>query len=129
MTQVPMARLAELVAHLLDLDCGYELDRLDQSSARWLLQWALTRYADDPRLPPLRVESTSGVTGRVGPAEAGEDARRMSVKLWTVPFPAASIHSRSVDQQTGQRYRGMKCTSSQDLQRRSTSFPSFADCQ
>ncbi|MCW3157178.1 maleylpyruvate isomerase family mycothiol-dependent enzyme [Micropruina sonneratiae] len=72
MAQVPMARLAELVAHLLDLDCGYELDRLDQSSARWLLQWALTRYADDPRLPPLRVESTSGVTGRVGPAEAGE---------------------------------------------------------
>lgn len=66
LAQLPMARLSELIAHQLDLDCGYDLDRLEPATARWLLQWALGWYADDPRLAAIRVESSSRVTGDSG---------------------------------------------------------------
>lgn len=72
LAQLPMARLAELVAHQFDLDCGYDLDRLEPATARWLLQWALGWFADDPRLAPIRVESSSGVAGGFGASSTVE---------------------------------------------------------
>ncbi|MFT4295574.1 MAG: maleylpyruvate isomerase family mycothiol-dependent enzyme [Micropruina sp.] len=74
LAQVPMARLAEIVVHHLDLDCGFDVGRLDPASARWLLQWASFRYAEDPGVPALRLESTSGLT-----AELGADGVRRTV--------------------------------------------------
>lgn len=66
LAHVPTARLVVVVVHHLDLDCGFGIDRLDPVTTRWLLQWTLTRYADEPDLPALRIESTSDLTGELG---------------------------------------------------------------
>ncbi|MFT4218479.1 MAG: maleylpyruvate isomerase family mycothiol-dependent enzyme [Micropruina sp.] len=82
LAQVPMARLAEIVAHHLDLDCGFEVGRLDSVSARWLLQWASFRHADDADLPALRLESTSGLTADLGPDGEPRTVTGSDAALW-----------------------------------------------
>jgi maleylpyruvate isomerase len=74
LAQLPMARLSEVLVHHLDLDCGFDVGRLDPASARWLLQWTAFRYADAADLPALRLESTSGLT-----AELGTDGERRTL--------------------------------------------------
>ena len=69
-----------LRAHHLDLDCGFSTSRIDESSARWLLQWGLLWHGEDPDLPAVRMESGSGITADVGtdggarPVLSGSDA-------------------------------------------------------
>ena len=82
LAQVPMARLSEVVLHHVDLDAGFEVEWLKQGPARWLLQWAVQQHGDDPRLPALRLHSTSGLTIDVG---EGDDRRTVSgsdAQLW-----------------------------------------------
>lgn len=75
LAQVPMARLSEIVMHHLDLDCGFDVGRIDSASARWLLQWVAFRCAGADDLPAIRLESTSGLSTEVG---AGGDRRTVS---------------------------------------------------
>lgn len=82
LAQVPMARLSEVVAHHLDLDCGFDVGRLDSASARWLLQWATARHATDADLPGLHLESNSGLTGDLGPAEPRRTVTGSDAALW-----------------------------------------------
>ena len=60
----------------------FEVEWLKQGPARWLLQWAVQQHGDDPRLPALRLHSTSGLTIDVG---EGDDRRTVSgsdAQLW-----------------------------------------------
>ncbi len=82
LAQVPMARLSELVVHHLDLDCGLHVGRLDSALARWLLQWAELRHADDPDLPAVRLESTSGLTVKLGAAGERRTVTGGDAALW-----------------------------------------------
>lgn len=82
LAQVPMARLSEVIVHHLDLDCGFDVGRLDSSSARWLLQWATERHAHDADLPALRLESTSGLTGDLGPSGGQHTVTGSDAALW-----------------------------------------------
>lgn len=89
-----MARLAEVVVHHLDLNCAFGVDRLEQGTARWLLQWALLWHADDADLPSVRLESASGVTAQLGSGEptrtvAGDDA---AVWSWLMGRSAEPAH-------------------------------------
>ncbi len=82
LAQVPMARLSEIIVHHLDLDCGFDVGRLDSASARWLLQWATSRHAQDADLPGLRLESTSGLTGDLGAAADRHIVTGSDAALW-----------------------------------------------
>lgn len=82
LAQVPMARLSEVVVHHLDLDCGFDVGRLDSSSARWLLQWAALRYGADTDLPAVRLESTSGLTAELGAAGERRSVTGSDAALW-----------------------------------------------
>lgn len=63
---LPIARLAEVVLHHVDLNCGFEVDDIEPDIARWLLEWTCLRSAGQGDLPPLEVTSTSGVHAVVG---------------------------------------------------------------
>ncbi len=68
---VSVARLAEVILHYIDLDCGFTPEQIDAADARWLAAFELTRAVGDPRIPPLLVHTESGLTGRTGdPAQA-----------------------------------------------------------
>lgn len=82
LAQVPLARLSEVVVHHLDLDCGFELGRVEPGAARWLLHWALLWHGHDADLPAVRVQSTSGVAAELG---EGDELRTVSgpdASLW-----------------------------------------------
>ncbi len=81
LAQVPMARLSEVVAHHLDLDCGFEVGRIDPASAGWLLRWALS-LAEESDLPAVRLESTSGLTGELGPDGDRRTVTGSDAALW-----------------------------------------------
>ncbi len=82
LAQVPLARLSEIVVHHLDLDCGFDVGRLDSASARWLLQWAELRYADSAGLPAVRLESTSGLTVDLGTEGERRTVTGSDAALW-----------------------------------------------
>lgn len=80
--QVPLARLAEVTAHHLDLSCDFDLDRLDPTVARWLLQWALFWHATDADLPAVRLESSSGVVAELGSGTEPRPITGTDARLW-----------------------------------------------
>lgn len=81
LAQVPMARLSEVVVHHLDLDCGFDVGRIDPASAGWLLRWAVS-LAEDSGLPAVRLESTSGLTGELGPDGDRRTVTGTDAALW-----------------------------------------------
>lgn len=83
MAQVPMARLSEVVIHHLDLDCGFDVEWLQQGPARWLLQWALLWHADDPDLPSVRLESSSGLVADLGRNDERRTISGTDAQLWS----------------------------------------------
>ena len=82
LTHLPMARLSEVVVHHLDLNCGFDVDWLQQGPARWLLQWALLWHAADPDLPAVRLESTSGLVANLGPGDQRSTVSGTDAQLW-----------------------------------------------
>jgi maleylpyruvate isomerase len=77
---LPVARLTEVVLHHVDLDVGFGMDDVDETTAAWLLEWSayrLRRRDEFPRLE-LRSSSDSVITiGSSGPARQvhGSNAR------------------------------------------------------
>lgn len=64
LSQLPLARLREVILHHIDLACGFTFADIDPVPARWLLQWNLdTRPTDGAR---VRISSDSGITAEFG---------------------------------------------------------------
>lgn len=82
LAHVPIARLAEVVAHHLDLDCGFGVDLLPQAPARWLLQWVLRWQGGTPDLPAVRLESTSGLVADLGSGDQPRTVKGSDALLW-----------------------------------------------
>lgn len=82
LAQLPMARLSEVVVHHLDLDCGFELSRVEPGAARWLLHWALQWHGHDDDLPPVSVQSASGVVADVGEGDERRTVSGPDASLW-----------------------------------------------
>ncbi|MFT3861662.1 maleylpyruvate isomerase family mycothiol-dependent enzyme [Micropruina sp.] len=82
LAHLPMARLSEVVVHHLDLDCDFDVDRIDPGPARWLLQWALLWQPEHADLPALRVASDSGVVADLGEGEQRRPISGPDASLW-----------------------------------------------
>lgn len=67
-----IARLSEIALHHIDLDCGQTLAAIPPETSQLLAAWELFRGYGDPRLPSLRVSTTSGLSGVVGPEIDGD---------------------------------------------------------
>lgn len=68
---LPLARLAEVVLHHVDLDIGFDVDAIDPVIATWLLEWAAFRLRSRD-FPALTLETGSGARTPIG---TGEDPR------------------------------------------------------
>lgn len=63
---LPLARLAEVVLHHVDLDVGYSADEVDQQTAELLLTWCAFRLRRRSDFPRLLLLSDSGFQQPVG---------------------------------------------------------------
>jgi maleylpyruvate isomerase len=72
---LPLARMAEVILHHIDLDIGMDVADIDPETADWLLEWLAFRLRNRAGFPQLRVVSESGVSLVVGtegePVEVG----------------------------------------------------------
>jgi maleylpyruvate isomerase len=82
LAEVPILRMHEVVLHHVDLDCGFAPADLDPVPARWLLEWALKRRRDEPGLPAVVVESTSGLQGQLGSGKPRITVTGTDTALW-----------------------------------------------
>ena len=69
---LPLSRLLEVVVHHVDLDIGFEVDQIDNTTAEWLLEWCAFRVRSREEFPRLDLTSDSGFTISLG--SAGEPA-------------------------------------------------------
>jgi maleylpyruvate isomerase len=67
---LPLSRLLEVVVHHVDLDIGFEVDQIEDTTAEWLLEWCAFRVRDRQEFPRLDLTSDSGFTISLG--NAGE---------------------------------------------------------
>lgn len=67
---LPLARLAEIVLHHVDLDVGHELEDADPSSVRWLLDYWSFRTQSRDDFPSLRLIAPDARTWTFGPSGA-----------------------------------------------------------
>jgi maleylpyruvate isomerase len=68
-----LARLLEVIVHHVDLDIGFEFDRIETTTAEWLLEWCAFRLRNRDDFPKLKLTSDSGfsiVLGSAGEATA-----------------------------------------------------------
>lgn len=79
---LPLMRLAEIVLHHIDLDCGYDAGDVEPDTALWLLQLAAHRMSALPDYPPLTLQPDGADPVEVGPAAA---------ERVTVSGPAAAL--------------------------------------
>ena len=67
---LPLARLVEVVIHHVDLDIGFEVAQIENTTAEWLLEWCAFRVRDRAEFPRLDLTADSGFTVSLG--NAGE---------------------------------------------------------
>jgi maleylpyruvate isomerase len=67
---LPLARLVEVVIHHVDLDIGYEVAQIEDTTAEWLLEWCAFRVREREEFPKLDLTADSGFTISLG--NAGE---------------------------------------------------------
>jgi maleylpyruvate isomerase len=67
---LPLARLVEVVIHHVDLDIGYEVAQIEDTTAEWLLEWCAFRVRERQEFPKLDLTADSGFTISLG--NAGE---------------------------------------------------------
>ena len=86
---LPLARLLEVVMHHVDLDIGYGMEDIDNSTAEWLLEWCSFRLRDREPLVDLLAEELDR-------AELVEPA--------AVPRDVVTMHScvKFIDDDTGE---------------------------
>jgi maleylpyruvate isomerase len=78
---LPLARLAEVVLHHVDLDIGMDVDDIDEATAEWLLEWMVFRLASRQDFPKVRLITDSGESHAVGNAGEPTDVRGRSGEL------------------------------------------------
>jgi len=78
---LPLARLAEVVLHHVDLDIGMDVADVDQPTAEWLLEWLTFRLGSRPDFPRLRLVSDSGESRLVGNQGDAVEVRGGSAQL------------------------------------------------
>lgn len=65
---LPLMRLAEIVLHHVDLDCGFGVEDVEPDTALWLLQLAAHRVSAQPDYPALTLQPTGADPVDLGPA-------------------------------------------------------------
>jgi len=65
---LPLARLLEVVVHHVDLDIGFDVDQIEETTAEWLLEWCAFRVQSREEFPRLDLTSDSGFTISLGSA-------------------------------------------------------------
>ena len=78
---LPLARLLEVVMHHVDLDIGYGMGDIDNSTAEWLLEWCSFRLRDRDEFPKLELTSESGFTITLGSSGEARPIRGTSANL------------------------------------------------
>jgi maleylpyruvate isomerase len=78
---LPLARLLEVVVHHVDLDIGFEFDRIENTTAEWLLEWCAFRLRDREDFPKLKLTSDSGFTLVLGSAGEPTEVSGTSANL------------------------------------------------
>lgn len=67
---LPLMRLAEVVLHHVDLDCGFGLGDVEPDTALWLLQLAVHRASSQPDYPALTLQPEGADPVDIGPEAA-----------------------------------------------------------
>ncbi len=70
---LPLARMTEVVLHHVDLDVGYEIEQVDETTAAWLLEYSAFRLRHRDEFPRLELTSDTGLHIAVG--SSGPPAR------------------------------------------------------
>jgi maleylpyruvate isomerase len=78
---LPLSRLTEVVLHHVDLDIGFGVDDIDQTTADWLLEWCAFRLGPRTDFPALLVVSASGYRARVGTEGPAREVSGQSARL------------------------------------------------
>jgi len=65
---LPLSRLLEVVIHHVDLDLGYTVDRIENTTAEWLLEWCAFRVREREEFPRLDLSAESGFSISLGSA-------------------------------------------------------------
>ncbi len=78
---LPLARLTEVELHHVDLDVGYGIDDIDETTAAWLLEWSAFRLRQRDEFPRLELVSTSGLVITVGSSGPPRQVRGSNARL------------------------------------------------
>lgn len=78
---LPLARLAEVVLHHLDLDCGFTVADLDADTAGWVMDWTIARIGGRPDAPSLALTADDGHHWQLG--SGGPELRGSTAALLT----------------------------------------------
>lgn len=78
---LPLARLLEVVMHHVDLDIGFDIEDIDNTTAEWLLEWCSFRLRDRDEFPKLEMHSESGFTITLGSSGEAREIHGSSANL------------------------------------------------
>ena len=78
---LPLARLTEVVIHHVDLDIGFEVDDIDETTAAWLLEWSAYRLRNRDEFPRLDLRSHSGLHIAIGSSGTPIEIRGTNARL------------------------------------------------
>lgn len=78
---LPLARLAEVVLHHVDLGVGFELTDVDRESVEWLLEWSAFRLGARAEFPRLVLRSDTGFHTVLGGSGSTRTVTGSSVAL------------------------------------------------
>lgn len=78
---LPLARLTEVVLHHVDLDVGFGMDDVDETTAAWLLEWSAYRLRRRDEFPRLELRSSSGLVISIGSSGPARQVRGSNARL------------------------------------------------
>lgn len=96
---LPLARLTEVVIHHVDLDIGFEVDDIEETTAAWLLEWSAFRLRNRDEFPRLDLTSTTGLSIAIGSSGTPIDVSGTNARLlgWLTSRSNASTVSGAAD--------------------------------
>ena len=78
---LPLARLTEVELHHVDLDVGYGMDDVDETTAAWLLEWSAFRLRQRDEFPRVELTSSSGLAITIGSSGEGRRVYGSNARL------------------------------------------------
>lgn len=67
---IVLSRLSEVVLHHIDLDCGFEVEDIDEETATWILRWCVQRLREIPTETSYSISLPDGTVTTIGPSQA-----------------------------------------------------------